>query len=130
MVSRESSAGGGLDSRGLSDHGHGHGLIQIDDRSYGPWLASHNWRDQTVNMSKGVDILLQDHQQVQRLAGSLGMSPTSDQLIKWTISSYNAGPSGSVEAARKHGDSDFGTANANYARDVLARAEYFQAQGI
>jgi soluble lytic murein transglycosylase-like protein len=130
MISRESGAGVGLDSRGLGDHGRGHGLMQIDSRSYGRWLASHNWRDPAVNMSKGVDILFGSEEEVQRIAASRGLSPTPEQLITWTISSYNAGPSGAMEGVRKHGNSDFRTQDGNYARDVLARAEFFRAHGF
>lgn len=41
---------------GTGDAGHGHGIMQIDDRSWGAWLASHDWTDPYTNVSKGVDI--------------------------------------------------------------------------
>lgn len=67
---RESRWGDALSPKGPSgtgDVGHGRGLLQIDDRSFGPdergvgsgngWLGSHDWRDPYTNVRKGADIL-------------------------------------------------------------------------
>jgi len=44
-------------ANGTGDGGHGHGLMQIDDRSFGPWLSSRNWRDGLTNIRKGAEVL-------------------------------------------------------------------------
>jgi soluble lytic murein transglycosylase-like protein len=67
---RESRWGNALSPRGpwgTGDAGHGRGLLQIDDRSFGPdengvgsgdgWLASHDWRDPETNIRKGAELL-------------------------------------------------------------------------
>lgn len=38
-------------------HGHGHGLMQIDDRTWSAWLNSHDWTKPDVNIRKGGEIL-------------------------------------------------------------------------
>src|SRR3954451_6420616 len=53
VMSRET---GGKNIRG--DGGHGRGLMQIDDRSWGSWLSSHNGgMDPASNIMKGAEIL-------------------------------------------------------------------------
>jgi hypothetical protein len=63
---RESGGGvflstGGPD--GTGDAGHGHGLMQIDDRAHGDWLkeleadGSPKWADPAENIAKGAEIL-------------------------------------------------------------------------
>jgi hypothetical protein len=42
---------------GRGDAGHGHGLMQIDDRSFGSWLAMNNWADPYTNVKKGAQVL-------------------------------------------------------------------------
>lgn len=44
---------------GRGDNGHGHGLFQIDDRSFGTWLATHNWQDPYTNCSFAIGTVLQ-----------------------------------------------------------------------
>jgi hypothetical protein len=42
---------------GRGDSGHGHGLMQIDDRTNAAWLATNAWWDPYTNVKKGVAIL-------------------------------------------------------------------------
>jgi len=42
---------------GTGDYGHGRGIMQIDDRSWGDWLNSNDWGDAYTNVSKGAEIL-------------------------------------------------------------------------
>ena len=55
---RESGWGKFLDQNGKGDNGHGHGIMQIDDRTNAAWLASTNWRDSYSNVTKGAKILV------------------------------------------------------------------------
>jgi len=48
--SRESRFGLLLDEDGLGDGGHGHGELQIDDRSHGAFCASGRWRDLVASL--------------------------------------------------------------------------------
>jgi hypothetical protein len=40
----------------IGDVGHGHGLGQIDDRTWGPWLLANDWKDPNVSIPKIVEI--------------------------------------------------------------------------
>jgi hypothetical protein len=42
---------------GRGDSGHGHGLMQIDDRSHAPWIATSAWWDPYTNVKKGSAVL-------------------------------------------------------------------------
>lgn len=53
---QESRCGDALDANGTGDGGHGHGIMQIDDGTWAPWLASNDWRNPVVNITKGADI--------------------------------------------------------------------------
>lgn len=57
VIQHESYWGRYLTAQGLGADGHGHGLMQIDDRYWGPWLAANDWRDPAVNIAKGAEIL-------------------------------------------------------------------------
>ena len=69
---RESRWGNALSPKGPSgtgDVGHGRGIMQIDDRSFGPdangegkgngWLAENDWTDPYTNITQGAKILNQ-----------------------------------------------------------------------
>ena len=59
---QESRWGNALSPRGpggTGDSGHGRGIMQIDDRSWGSWLESNDWTDPYTNVSKGVEVLKQ-----------------------------------------------------------------------
>lgn len=74
IMDHETGGGDGLTPKGpggTGDHGHGRGLMQLDDRTWGPdedgvgvgtgngvgWLANNDWRDPTVNIQKAGEIL-------------------------------------------------------------------------
>ncbi len=103
---------------GLGDEGHGHGLLQIDDRSNGPWLAANDWKDPRTNIRKGLQILkgkiaflggsaavpgLTDGKTVtigEAQAARRGIRPgsypdprplTGDALVQAAVAAYNTG---------------------------------------
>jgi hypothetical protein len=129
IISRESGAGLLLDQSGLGDFGHGHGLMQIDDQSFGPWLESHDWKNPLVNIRKGVDILLDKKAEVTRLAKDRGLRPSAGDLLTWSVSAYNAGADHAIDGVIDHGRSDAYTTGGDYAGDVLARAAYYREHG-
>lgn len=42
---------------GTGDHGHGRGLMQVDDRAHASWLACHDWTDPAQNIDYGAAVL-------------------------------------------------------------------------
>lgn len=101
---------------GTGDAGHGHGIMQIDDRTWGSWLSANDWTDPYTNVRKGAEIYLDSE---SYFAGK-GLEGTD--LVKAALAGYNAGP-GRVWAAIQAGkDPDSVTYGARYASRVLAYA--------
>ncbi len=75
IVQRESD----WDPNVLGDSGHGHGLSQIDDRSFGPWLAANNWRDPYTNLTKGAQVL---KSKLNFLTGTSSVMDGTTPLVK------------------------------------------------
>jgi soluble lytic murein transglycosylase-like protein len=99
----------------IGDGGHGHGLMQIDNRSFGPWLASnHNGLDPATNIDKGCSLLREN------LDAAAAHGLHGDQALKFAASAYNAGLGG-AEAGLRSGNSDARTTGHNYGADVLNR---------
>jgi hypothetical protein len=74
VVDRESLGGHLLNEEGLGDNGHGHGLMQIDDRSHADFLAelmpdgTPAWKDPASNIDKGAQILARSMDHFENLA--------------------------------------------------------------
>jgi peptidoglycan hydrolase-like protein with peptidoglycan-binding domain len=97
----------------VGDYGHGRGLMQIDDRSWGSWLSSHHGgMDPASNIMKGAEILRGN---IDYFHGN----------VRYGVAAYNCG-AGNVSSALAHGHScDYYTANGNYSADVLHRRKWF-----
>lgn len=127
---RESHWGDLLSPRGpsgLGDAGHGHGLMQIDDRTWGDWLAEYDWTDPYTNVSKGADIFS------GYLSNAYGQGLDGDAALLAAMGAYNHGPKaiGNVVAAVRDGTdifaaADTNTTQGNYASDVYAKAQSWQ----
>jgi hypothetical protein len=134
---------------GTGDQGHGHGLMQIDDRSHAPWLAANDWTDPYVNVSKGVEILKENlnffgsERPVANLtdgvfvwigpqaAARRGVEPGNwpdprplqgIALYEAAIAAYNTGAGNVLMNLAAGQPAEFTTAGQNYASDVTARA--------
>jgi hypothetical protein len=94
----------------IGDHGFGHGLMQIDHRSHGAWVQSHqNGLDAASNIDYGTQVLKQN---LTYFKGDYAKA----------LAAYNAG-AGNVDAALKAGKgADAYTTGKNYGSDVLKRA--------
>ena len=134
---------------GKGDAGHGHGIMQIDDRSFADWLAANNWKDPLTNIRKGVQILkakrafftgrskvagLTDGKLVAlskdasaKRGVNAGNYPdprpiSSTQILaRAAIAAYNTGEGNVLRSLAAGVDPDVTTAHGNYAKDVLSR---------
>uniref|UniRef100_A0A8C8VKH3 Lysozyme g n=1 Tax=Pelusios castaneus TaxID=367368 RepID=A0A8C8VKH3_9SAUR len=116
IISRESHAGTAL-KNGWGDNGNAFGLMQVDKRYHRPvgrWNSEEHLVQGTgilVNMIKGIQ------KKFPRW--------TKDQQLKGGICAYNAG----IQTVQTYDKMDIGTANNDYANDVVARAKFFKRNG-
>lgn len=114
IASRESRGGAVLDRNGEGDHGHGFGLMQVDNRNPfevvregGPFGQPH--------INQAAKILADKLAEVKRNFPNL----SEEEKLQTAVSRYNGG------ARRSFPDSDEGTTGGDYSNDVLARAQYY-----
>jgi hypothetical protein len=122
--SRESNWGLILSPKGptgTGDHGHGRGLMQIDDRTWGPWLDTHDWRDAETNIRKGCAILADNRQFFETRLGGAELL-----ILHAALAGYNAGPGNVLNDIRAGRDIDHHTAGGDYSKDVFNRAGWYQ----
>lgn len=124
IISRESRFGLILDPDGTGDGGHGHGLMQIDDRSFGDWLAQNDWLDPATNIEMGVKILTGKYNYLNEHGGFDNLSDADAERA--SIAAYNCGEGNVLKVLRSGADIDSRTAGHDYSADVLARAEQFK----
>ena len=104
LISRETNG-----QNELGDSGHGHCYLQIDDRSHGDWLSSHDWRNPIQCFGFGLGILNANYHQW-------------DGNMFRALAGYKSG-NGNVHRALHNGlSAEAYSAHADYASDVLARA--------
>jgi soluble lytic murein transglycosylase-like protein len=144
---RESRWGAALNANGTGDAGHGHGLMQIDDRSFLSWLESHDWRDPYTNVRKGAEILRDKMRffegrsavqgytdgvnvSVDKSAERFGVQPglypdprplIGSRLVEAGIASYNTGEGNVLMALAVGADVDTTTAGGDYYADVWSK---------
>lgn len=126
--SRESWFGLLLNKEGLGDGGHGHGEMQIDDRSHAAFCASGKWRGLSASLEYVRDNVLLPS--FNYLSENFELFNENYAALLWaTVSAYNCGM-GNVKKAVEGDDGlpgigddiDERTASHNYARDVRGRA--------
>lgn len=94
--------------------GHGHGLMQIDDRRHHQWLAAHaNGLEPVSNIDYGVALL---RQSIDHFRGKLAAG----------IAAFNCGIDAVEEALVLGKPVDYFTAGGNYSISVLTQQEYFR----
>ncbi len=122
--SRESRFGLLLDGDGLGDAGHGHGEIQIDDRSHATFCDSGQWRDLAASLDYvRKNVVIPSYNYLAQRFGLFGSDFT--RLFWGTVGAYNCG-AGNVSRALQEGfDVDARTTGHNYSADVRARALAF-----
>ncbi len=107
------------------DAGHGHGLMQIDDRSFPDFCASNNWKDPAQDIMLGAEVLKGKIEEAMKAL----MPITNDMatIRRIAIAGYNGGTRRAVDAFKAGDDIDTHTTKHNYSADVIARAQIFQA---
>jgi len=104
------------------DAGHGHGLMQIDDRSFPAFCQSEEWKDPAKNIEFGARVL----DGKRRFLSRAGVP---DELIeRAAIAAYNCGEGNVLKAYRAGEDLDSRTAGRNYSKNVLEFAEAYGGQ--
>lgn len=87
IAERESNYGAALDSDQKGDGGHGHGIMQIDDRTWNTWLIANSWRDPEVNIGKAGSILKDDLDSISSRYPNI----SAELIAAAVIGAYNAG---------------------------------------
>ncbi len=113
IASRETHGGSVLARNGTGDHGHGFGVLQVDDRSHRPDRSEGAYGQAHINQAaaifdRGLDAVKRDFPD---------LSPEAQ--LQTAVSRYNGG------GGRVHPNSDRGTTHGDYGNDTLARAQYF-----
>jgi len=125
--SRESRQGLLLDADDLGDKGHGHGIMQIDDRSRPAFCDSGKWRDLAASLDyihhnvlvPGFNYLGDKH--FDLFGGE--ETPECYAALFWgAIAAYNCGAGNVVKALKAGEGVDARTTGRNYSADVRARA--------
>jgi hypothetical protein len=121
ICSRESQFGLLLDQEGKGDNGHGHGEMQIDDRSHGRFCASGKWR----TLADSLDYV---HRAVivpafNYLGERFDLFDENYERLFWaTVAAYNCGPGNVFRALQTGQDPDVRTTGRDYSQDVRRRA--------
>ena len=103
----------------IGDGGHGHGLGQIDDRSYPAWCATSRWKDPEVSLHMAAYVLSRKLHEIQ-VSPSI---PVADR-IRVALAAYNCGSKKAVPAYFS-GMPDKFTTGHDYSKDVLTRERVF-----
>ena len=85
----------------MGDKGHGHGLMQIDDRSYPEWCHCGLWKDANAGIHQGVLVLDHWRETIRNGQGkklkirqsTFTGKPnlTNTELLRTAIAAYNSG---------------------------------------
>jgi len=122
IASRESRFGLLLDADGLGDSGHGHGVMQIDDRSHSAFCESDNWQDLAASLTYVHQVVIIPSFNYLGTNCWEALGEDYPALFWASIAAYNCGP-GNVRKALEAGDNvDARTTGKDYSADVRARA--------
>lgn len=104
----------------LGDGGHGHGIMQIDDRSFPNFTSSDRWKIPRLNILKGAEVL----DLKRRFLSRRGVTGTL--LARASVAAYNGGEARVKRAIDLGRDVDSVTTQRNYSADVLGRSAIFR----
>lgn len=127
ICSRESHFGLLLDKNLKGDGGHGHGLMQIDDRSHKDYIAKGTWKDPSSNIEYGADVWMWNF---NYFVDRFEYFDNYPNLIWASTAAYNCG-AGNVMKSLKAGLSvDARTTGRDYSADVRVRAKFLVSLGL
>jgi uncharacterized protein (TIGR02594 family) len=126
IASRESRFGLLLDAEGLGDGGHGHSIMQIDDRSHPAFCAGDDWKDLAASLEYvHKNVIVSSFNYLGDCCFEV-LQGDYAALFRASIAGYNCGP-GNVRKALEAGeDVDARTTGRDYSADVLKRARGFK----
>jgi len=125
---RESKGGEILDKNGLGDKGHGHGLFQIDDRSFPKFCADHaRCLNPITNLLMACRVLRDIRSQVLRECVQFKVDYTPLQFERMILAGYNGGADHAVHALRWGEDQDTYTTGKDYSAAVELFAEFYES---
>ncbi len=106
------------------DKGYGHGLMQIDKRSYAEWCSSDRWQVAKECILKGASVLDEKLKEVQKHKHPIAIA----EQLRIAIAAYNCGTSRALKnymSAPETNNVDASTTGKNYSFDVLNRQKIF-----
>ena len=102
------------------DAGHGHGLMQIDDRSFPEFCKSEDWKDPAENIAFGARVLAEKRHYLATKNIPL------DILERASVAAYNCGEGNVLKAHLAGEDIDSRTAGHCYSARVMAFAKQYR----
>ena len=102
---------------GKGDSGHGHGLFQIDDRSFPVFCAGEDWKNPLKNAMMAGSVLNQKRNSLKILSKRKGF--VIKDLDRAAIAAYNCGEGNVTNVLFAQKDVDSKTAHGNYSAEVL-----------
>ena len=113
---------------GRGDRGHGHGLMQIDDRSFPEFCAGDDWKSPAQNIMFAARILDGKRRSIVRLC--IRHQPSIElpqaELERAAVAAYNCGEGNVFKSIVEGKDVDARTAHGDYSKTVLAYAEAYK----
>lgn len=103
----------------IGDGGHGHGIMQIDDRSFPEWCRQGKWKLIKDAVGMGAFVF-------RSKLNSVATHLPPDRSLPVAIAAYNCGTARALEGYHVHGDQDLYTTGHDYSRDVLHRMAVFK----
>jgi len=108
---------------GRGDNGHGHGLMQIDDRWWPHFISTGKWADAEENIRFGTYVLYLKLGFFSRKLKDLD----DKEKLRLAIASYNAGEGNVLKSYKLDEDIDSRTAHGNYSKHVLKLARMYKS---
>jgi hypothetical protein len=103
---------------------HGHGLMQIDNRSFPAFCSGYSWSSPEANINFGAEVLYRKIKFFARRLDHLELLEGWD-LERLGIASYNAGEGNVLKAVNRGIEPDLKTARGDYSRKVLGYAALY-----
>lgn len=103
----------------IGDGGHGHGIMQIDDRSFPAWCQGKRWQSAIEAIRMGAYVLSTKRER------AINKKVPDKDALRVALASYNAGDH-AIQDYFHHGNPDLRTTGHDYSADVLKRAEEFK----